>query len=327
MNQEFMSLIENIKSSDTKRVDTADMEKFWDPEKPEKPEEKEWEELQKDIQKETCPGIGTCPGTCPGGCREETFIEEIDTLRKDFNKLAISQSGSESGSGSGSGSKNWDDVCDGIEVSTDSKSLVRKERKRSSENPALELFLYISQWDSFVPSINYFIVLDVDGTLITSIPWVDDHPPDESPIMMSKYEYVDYAPFFRIFLRPGLRRFLRLLTSKYKVGIWSDSSWNYLTWIMNHIINPNSVNENIVFAWWNDFCSMSQAMYGRRKDLRIIKEKFMISIDAIKIIENNDLLLHECPDNLILVDTFDPLNCHDNEFTWVLDDLWSERSL
>ncbi len=101
------------------------------------------------------------------------------------------------------------------------------------------------------------IILDVDRTLIYST----------KERIESKYEYID-TEYFRIFLRPNLKRFLTTLNEKYDIAIWSCGSILYLNVIIDIIRKIVTIDFEYILS--ETHCDYSMKKYGKMKDLNII---------------------------------------------------------
>ena len=123
------------------------------------------------------------------------------------------------------------------------------------------------------------IVLDLDGTLVHSLPI--DTPSNARKFLRKKWfslfdhhniHYHKMDDDFLVVERPDLQRFLDWLVENFDVTIWSAASPEYVNFIRKKVFGERKIRH--VFNSEN--CEDSQKIYGELKDLKLLWDKYKL---------------------------------------------------
>lgn len=101
------------------------------------------------------------------------------------------------------------------------------------------------------------IFLDLDNTLIFSIPYKAQYPD-----WIKNFKTHEMDNDFLVLERPGLQNFLDWLFQQFNVSIWSAGSPSYVTFIVDNIIKKNHHERRIIVVLNSNDCDNSQYIYG-----------------------------------------------------------------
>ena len=119
------------------------------------------------------------------------------------------------------------------------------------------------------------IILDLDNTVISSIPLEEVKWTEQLKNKMKKFNFCNMEDYYIIFERPFLQDFLDELFEKYNVSVWSAGSKDYVLHIVDMIVLKKP-QRKVDFIFFSYHCGLSRKMYNGIKDLRLIHEHFGI---------------------------------------------------
>lgn len=158
------------------------------------------------------------------------------------------------------------------------------------------------------------LILDINGILCKKVP----KQPQDKDIDLN-YEHID-LPYYNVYLRKGVRKFLNWCYQQYTVAFWSSTTHKNAEIIINHILTVVQ-REKTHFFWYRDHTQLDPD-YG--------KDPNVIESDTIKLLSrvvshpsinlcrrysyNNILLLDDTmmktrfnfKKNILTIPTFDP---------------------
>jgi TFIIF-interacting CTD phosphatase-like protein len=115
------------------------------------------------------------------------------------------------------------------------------------------------------------LLLDLDGTLITSISYNTNYIPD--------FIYVYKHKTYNVFKRPCLDLFLEKCFDKYEVGIWTASQKDYAEFISKNILGPR-------FEKLSLFVYGTQSLFEGVKSINKLKQKHNLHDYNIVLLDN-----------------------------------------
>ena len=115
------------------------------------------------------------------------------------------------------------------------------------------------------------VVLDLDETLIHSVLKTNIR---SLPVNANRLHVHEFAGFL-IYERPYLRSFIKRMSKKYQLAIWTAATSPYAHFIVHHILTPHlTKGTSFLFMWHSDHCSKSSNLYQLPKMLRMVHEKY-----------------------------------------------------
>jgi hypothetical protein len=148
------------------------------------------------------------------------------------------------------------------------------------------------------------VCLDLDNTLIQAL-----EPSDRKKIpseLSSKFRYVDYIPFFRIYERPHLQRFLDYIFEHFNVSVITAAEKQYGLFIIENFILTKP-ERKLSFVFYRYHVDLSREIYSGVKDLRMLWELFKIPgfyKHNTVIIDDLDMVYQTNPNNTIRIPGF-----------------------
>ena len=132
----------------------------------------------------------------------------------------------------------------------------------------------LKSWDIYFIIEDIFVVLDLDNTLIYSIPMIkgfskkEKFPKKKSYLHDMKYHKMNND--FIVFERPNLQKFLSWLFKNFNVMVWSAASPDYVEFIVKNIIEKK--NRKIEYVLNSNNCEDSQKIFGDKhiKNLKLL---------------------------------------------------------
>jgi hypothetical protein len=148
------------------------------------------------------------------------------------------------------------------------------------------------------------IILDLDNTIINALD--DSDRKKLSGDFSSKFLYKDMIPFFRIYARPHLEKFLDYLFANYNVAIMTAAEKDYALFIIENFIltKPERKLEFIFFRYQVE---LSREIYGGVKDLRVIWDLFRVNGFTKQntiILDDLDMVYETNPHNTLRIKGF-----------------------
>ncbi len=148
------------------------------------------------------------------------------------------------------------------------------------------------------------VILDLDNTIINALD--DSDRKKLSGDFSSKFKYRDMIPFFRIYARPHLDKFLDYLFANYNISIMTAAEKDYALFIIeNFILTKPERKLNFIFFRYQ--VELSREIYGGVKDLRVIWELFQVSgftKQNTVIIDDLDMVYETNPHNTLRIKGF-----------------------
>ena len=146
------------------------------------------------------------------------------------------------------------------------------------------------------------VILDLDNTIISSIPLEEIEWTDEIKKKMIQFEYYNVDDYYIMFERPHLQEFLTYLFENFKVSIWTAASLSYALFIVKNIITKNHPERKIEHIFFDYHCELSAKKYGDgSKHLRLLWDKFKLK----EYKEDNTIIIDDLKD----VYETQPCNC------------------
>jgi hypothetical protein len=148
------------------------------------------------------------------------------------------------------------------------------------------------------------IILDLDNTIINALD--DSDRKKLSADFSSKFSYKDMIPFFRVYARPHLDKFLDYLFANYNVAVMTAAEKDYALFIIENFIltKPERKLEFIFFRYQVE---LSREIYGGVKDLRVIWDLFQVNgftKQNTVIIDDLDMVYETNPHNTLRIKGF-----------------------
>jgi TFIIF-interacting CTD phosphatase-like protein len=148
------------------------------------------------------------------------------------------------------------------------------------------------------------IILDLDNTIINALD--DSDRKKLSGDFSSKFLYKDMIPFFRVYARPHLEKFLDYLFANYNVAIMTAAEKDYALFIIENFIltKPERKLEFIFFRYQVE---LSREIYGGVKDLRVIWDLFQVNgftKQNTVILDDLDMVYETNPHNTLRIKGF-----------------------
>jgi len=148
------------------------------------------------------------------------------------------------------------------------------------------------------------VCLDLDNTLIQALEASDRKKiPHE---LSSKFRYVDYIPFFRIYERPHLQRFIDYIFEHFNVSVITAAEKDYGLFIIENFILTKP-ERKLSFVFYRYHVDLSREIYSGVKDLRMLWELFKIPgfyKHNTVIIDDLDMVYQTNPNNTIRIPGF-----------------------
>lgn len=177
------------------------------------------------------------------------------------------------------------------------------------------------------------ILLDLDETLITSIPKENINDPYIQHLKSYDTLYIPDLSMY-IVIRPYLRLFIKQLTKKYKIGIWTNAEKSYAHSIIN-ILFPHFLETEIPeLVLTREHVNHSQKIFGGYKNISYIelvtygkwkKANTCIIDDNINVIQTNQGSSIYIPPFIFLIGNFGSV--YDTYLLNLLESLESLESL
>jgi len=117
------------------------------------------------------------------------------------------------------------------------------------------------------------LILDLDNTLLSSVPIEDFAKGKVDPSKINKFDVTRMDDYYLIFHRPYLQKFLDYIFRNYNVSVWSAGTKDYVLFIVKNIIlsKPGRKLDYVMFRY---HCKISEDIYGNTKDLRLLWDYF-----------------------------------------------------
>jgi RNA polymerase II subunit A small phosphatase-like protein len=134
------------------------------------------------------------------------------------------------------------------------------------------------------------LLLDLDGTLITSMSYESKNVPDFI------YSYKDISSY-NVFKRPCLDIFLQKCFEKYEVGIWTASEKEYAEFISKKVFG-------VYFEKLSFFLYGRKSLFNQVKYLNKLKQKYDLHDYNIVLLDNDSTHCNQF--NSIKIKTYIP---------------------
>lgn len=152
-------------------------------------------------------------------------------------------------------------------------------------------------------------VLDLDNTLIYSIPMIKGFPKKKFPKKKSYLNQMKTHKMnedFIVFERPGLQNFLSWLFKNFNVIVWSAASPDYVEFIVKNIIEKK--NRKVEYVLNSENCQDSQKIFGDKhiKNLKLLWDVHDLPIGphTTLIIDDLKMVTGIQPHNSIQIKSF-----------------------
>lgn len=132
------------------------------------------------------------------------------------------------------------------------------------------------------------IILDLDQTIIYSLPTEDFKKEDKEKLKKFKHHYMD--GYYVVFERPGLQEFLDFIFSNFVVSIWTAATRDYALFIIEKIILTKP-ERHLNYFFFNYHVGISEKIKKSTKNLSMLW-------DIYKLNEFS-------PDNTVIIDDYD----------------------
>ena len=153
------------------------------------------------------------------------------------------------------------------------------------------------------------IVLDLDNTLIYSIPYRKSYPEwidkfHTHKMMSAGCPHEDFLVLERPFLRP----FLKWLFSHFNVSVWSAGTPDYVDYIVKHIITPPGSGRKLDKVFTSNDCDRSVHDFGgvslKRLDMLFKTYPKLYSKNNTIIVDDLKCVVTDQPENAIRIIKF-----------------------
>ena len=148
------------------------------------------------------------------------------------------------------------------------------------------------------------IILDLDNTIVNALS-IEDRRKLSSDFG-KKFKFQDYIPFFRIYARPHLEKFLDYLFNNFNVAVLTAAEKDYALFIVERFILTKP-NRHLEFIMFRSQVDMAEEIFGGMKDLRVIWETYKVNNfypSNTIIIDDLDLVAQTNPNNTIRIEPF-----------------------
>ena len=148
------------------------------------------------------------------------------------------------------------------------------------------------------------IILDLDNTIVNALS-IEDRRKLSSDFG-KKFKFQDYIPFFRIYARPHLEKFLDYLFNNFNVAVLTAAEKDYALFIVERFILTKP-NRHLEFIMFRSQVDMAEEILGGMKDLRVIWETYKVNNfypSNTIIIDDLDLVAQTNPNNTIRIEPF-----------------------
>ncbi len=148
------------------------------------------------------------------------------------------------------------------------------------------------------------VILDLDNTIINALD--DSDRKKLSGDFSGKFKYRDMIPFFRIYARPHLDKFLDYLFANFNVAIMTAAEKDYALFIIENFILTKP-ERKLDFIFFRYQVELSREIYGGVKDLRVIWDLFQVSGFTKQntiIIDDLDMVYETNPHNTLRIKGF-----------------------
>ncbi len=184
-------------------------------------------------------------------------------------------------------------------------SSTRQSSTRKSTSRATRTTRSPSTSKQSTKSKNINVVLDLDNTLIYSIPC--DKLPKNSNSYLHSMKFYKMDDDYYVFERPGLQEFLDWLYKNYNITVWSAASPDYVDFIVKNIIEKNGRKVDYVLN--SDNCENCQKIFGEKhiKNLNMLWDIHKLKGFAphnTLIIDDLKMVCKVQPNNAIQIKSF-----------------------
>jgi TFIIF-interacting CTD phosphatase-like protein len=148
------------------------------------------------------------------------------------------------------------------------------------------------------------VILDLDNTIINALD--DSDRKKLSGDFSNNFKHRDMIPFFRIYARPHLDKFLDYLFANFNVAIMTAAEKDYALFIIENFILTKP-ERKIEFIFFRYQVELSREIYGGVKDLRIIWDLFQVSGFTKQntiILDDLDMVYETNPHNTLRIKGF-----------------------
>ena len=148
------------------------------------------------------------------------------------------------------------------------------------------------------------IILDLDNTIVNALS-IEDRRKLSSDFG-KKFKFQDYIPFFRIYARPHLEKFLDYLFNNFNVAVLTAAEKDYALFIVERFILTKP-NRHLEFIMFRSQVEIAEEIFGGMKDLRVIWETYKVNNfypSNTIIIDDLDLVAQTNPNNTIRIEPF-----------------------
>lgn len=163
------------------------------------------------------------------------------------------------------------------------------------------------------------IILDLDNTLIYSIPLEEFVWDDENMKRIKKFDFYNLENYYLVLERPFLQAFLDELFEKYNVSVWSAGSKDYVLHIIDLCIHKKP-ERKLDYILFNYHCNLSRKKFKGIKNLKILYDVFELTGYS----KNNTIII----DDLDKVKKINKDNCISiKEFTYDDEEAYNDKEL
>ena len=153
------------------------------------------------------------------------------------------------------------------------------------------------------------IVLDLDNTLIYSIPYRKSYPEWIKKFHTHKMMSAGAAhEDFLVLERPFLRLFLKWLFTHFNVSVWSAGTPDYVDYIVKHIITPPGSGRKLHKVFTSNDCDKSVNDFGgvslKRLDMLYKTYPKLYSKNNTIIVDDLKCVVTDQPENAIRIIKF-----------------------
>lgn len=144
------------------------------------------------------------------------------------------------------------------------------------------------------------IFLDLDNTIISSVPLEEIEWTPEIEDKISHFKFYNMEDYYIVFERPHLQSFLDFLFDNFNVSVWTAATKDYALFIIEKIIlrRPGRKLDMILFSY---HCDISEGLKKGIKNLSTLSREFHMG----KFDMSNTYIIDDLPE----IKEIQPENC------------------
>lgn len=170
------------------------------------------------------------------------------------------------------------------------------------------------------------IILDLDHTIICA----EECSDNKIKKNVELFDYGFVSPYV-ICGRPNLQKFLDFVFKNFTVSVWTASTKNYASFVIDRFIKQYDQNRQIKIILFRDHCDVSFKKTGKSKSLKLLECFWKIpgfTLENTIIIDDYSEVFETQPKNCIHIKPFfiTKQNANDFELNKILEILREKKS-